>query len=80
MSIIPRAWSISQAKDEDFENKVSAVVCLQRSKALCCDVLILLISTYGYMRWLVKTVSTCYSEIGFRCIEQAQVRICALAG
>ena len=43
------------------------------SKALCCDELILLISTYDYMWWLVKTMST-------RCNEQARVMVCALAG
>ena len=55
-------------------------VCLQRRKPLCCDELILLISTYGYMWWLVKTVSTRYSEIGSHCNEQTRVKICTLAG
>ena len=80
MSIVPRVWSISQTKKEDFDNEVSVVVCLQWSKALCCDVLILLRCTYGQMRWLVKTVSTRCSEIDPRCNDYTQVRVCALDG
>ena len=45
---MPKVWSVSQAKEVNFENEISAVVCVY-SKALCCDGLILLISTYDYM-------------------------------
>ena len=44
-----------------------------------CDELILLISTYCYMWWLVRTVSTRRSEIGSCCNEQTLVENYALA-
>ena len=79
--IVSRVWSISQAKEEDFENEVSAVVCVY-SKARLWVMMgwFLLINTYGYMWWLVKIVSTRCSEIGSRCNEQAWVRNCTLVG
>ena len=49
MSIVPRAWSISQTKVENFENEVSAAMCLQRSKTICYVKLFVLIYIYIYM-------------------------------
>ena len=48
-SIVPRALSNSQLKEKILERGKCSCVCLQQSKALCCDELNLLISTYGYM-------------------------------
>ena len=39
-----------------------------------------MIRTYGYMWWLVRTMSTHCSGIGSRCLEQARVRIYVLVG
>ena len=50
LSIVPKTWSVSQAKEGEFhEPGKCSCVCLQQSKALSCDELNLLISTYGYM-------------------------------
>ena len=34
-SIVSRAWSISQAKEEDFGNEVSAVACVYSNAKFC---------------------------------------------
>ena len=34
-SIVPKAWNVSQVKEGNFENKVSAVVCVYSEAKLC---------------------------------------------
>ena len=45
-SIEPKAWSISQMKEGDFVNEVSAVLHLQQSKT--CSMLFLLRNKLGF--------------------------------
>ena len=74
-----KAWSISQAKEGNFKNEVNAVVHIYSEEKLYVGISYC-VGTQGFMMWLVRTMSTHWREIGSHCSEQAQVRICTLAG